>query len=253
MSGSEKLKSQAKVTVPLVLGLLLWGCGLIPRYYSPSYHRGVYHPVRAGETLWRIARTYGVDLDELQRVNHVRDPRDLKIGRRLFIPGARRVLTVRLPEMRETDGKARPPSQRSKPAEDSSPRVASLPKPRELEFSWPLRGTITTYFGLNTDRRHDGLDIAAPAGTLIKAAAPGKVVFSDWGPGGYGKMVILSHPGGFHTIYAHNRENLVRRGEEVAEGEPVARVGRTGRASGPHLHFEIRLRTIPKDPLFFLP
>lgn len=253
MSGSEKLNSRARLAVALALGFLLWGCGLIPRRYIPFYHRGVYHTVRPGETLWRIARTYEVDLDELQRVNRIREPRELKVGRELFIPGARRVRTVRLPERRKPERKAPPRSRRSRPEREPPPRVAKLPKPRELEFSWPLRGKITAYFGLDKKRRHDGLDIAAPPGTPIRAAAPGKVIFSDWGPGGYGKMVILRHPGGFHTIYAHNRENLVRRGEEVAEGEPIARVGSTGRTSGPHLHFEIRLRTVPKDPLFFLP
>ncbi|MFQ5896531.1 MAG: M23 family metallopeptidase, partial [Nitrospinota bacterium] len=71
--------------------------------------------------------------------------------------------------------------------------------------------------------------------------------------GGYGRTVIIRHLEGFHTVYAHNRELLVRKGEKVVRGQSIARSGQTGRATGPHLHFEIRRRVTPRDPLFFLP
>ena len=100
---------------------------------------------------------------------------------------------------------------------------------------------------------HQGIDIGGPAGTPIRAAEDGIVIFSDRGPGGYGVMVIVRHANGFHSIYAHNEKNLVKKGQKVRQGEAIALVGRTGRASGPHLHFEIRNRTVPKDPLFYLP
>lgn len=100
---------------------------------------------------------------------------------------------------------------------------------------------------------HQGIDIAASSGTPIRAAEEGRVIFSDRAPGGYGLMIILRHAKGFHTLYAHNRRNLVKVGQWVRQGEIIALVGDTGRSTGPHLHFEIRNWASPRDPLFFLP
>ena len=125
--------------------------------------------------------------------------------------------------------------------------------PAEVDFVWPLKGKVTSFFGRRGKRKHQGVDIAAPRGTPIRAAEAGVVIFSDNGPGGYGRMVILRHPNGFHTIYAHNSKNLAEKGRRVRQGEVIAQVGSTGRATGPHLHFEIRNRTQAKDPLFYLP
>jgi murein DD-endopeptidase MepM/ murein hydrolase activator NlpD len=79
------------------------------------------------------------------------------------------------------------------------------------------------------------------------------VIYSDWGPGGYGRIVILQHRGDVVTVYAHNQHNLVRVGDLVRQGEYIATVGKTGRATAYHLHFEIRRRTVPVSPFLFLP
>ena len=88
----------------------------------------------------------------------------------------------------------------------------------------------------------------------MRAAARGRVIFSDWGPGNFGRMVIIRHAGGeFHSVYSHNQVNLVKRGQVVRRGAPIARVGATGDVQTAQLHFEIRYRTRPRDPLTYLP
>ncbi|MBI3599116.1 MAG: M23 family metallopeptidase [Nitrospinae bacterium] len=120
-------------------------------------------------------------------------------------------------------------------------------------FIWPLKGKLTSGFGFRSKRKHDGIDIAAPKGTNIFAAADGKVIFSGWGPTGYGKLVIVKHSNKYVTVYAHNYKNFTENGQTVKKGEKIALVGDTGRATGPHLHFELRVNRIPVDPLPFLP
>ncbi len=119
-------------------------------------------------------------------------------------------------------------------------------------LEWPLIGVLYARFGPRGETKHDGIDISAPEGTAVNAAADGEVLYSG-DQKGYGHVVIVEHPGGLLTLYAHNRENLVREGQKVKRGEPVARVGYAGKTSGPHLHFEVREGGIAKDPFRFLP
>jgi murein DD-endopeptidase MepM/ murein hydrolase activator NlpD len=140
---------------------------------------------------------------------------------------------------------------------DNSPKTSSsLQEPHSLEhvqLIWPLLGVITRDFTQGDKHRHDGIDIAAPKETSIRAAADGKVIYSDWGPGGYGRIVILQHGGDMVTVYAHNERNLVSIGEFVRQGNHIATVGKSGRATSYHLHFEVRRKTVPVSPLPFLP
>ena len=122
-----------------------------------------------------------------------------------------------------------------------------------MHFSWPVKGKITSAFGTRRHRMHDGIDIAAARGTPVRAAAAGKVVYADHRIAGYGRLIIIRHAGDFFTAYAHNERNLVARGDHVKKGEIIARVGETGRATGPHLHFEIRRGATPVNPLAYLP
>jgi murein DD-endopeptidase MepM/ murein hydrolase activator NlpD len=115
-----------------------------------------------------------------------------------------------------------------------------------------VQGEVSRGFEQNATRRHDGVDIVAPRGTSIQAAADGEVIFSGWGPGGYGRIVILQHQAEVITIYAHNHDNLVRLGQRVRQGEPIATVGQSGRATGNHLHFEVRYKAVPIPPYKFL-
>ncbi|NEQ73887.1 MAG: peptidoglycan DD-metalloendopeptidase family protein [Okeania sp. SIO2C9] len=106
-------------------------------------------------------------------------------------------------------------------------------------YTWPSKGTLTSGYGWRWGRMHRGIDIAAPTGTPIVAAAPGVVTYANWNSGGYGNLVEIKHPNGSLTVYAHNSQILVREGQKVAQGELIAKMGSTGRSTGPHLHFEI--------------
>ncbi|MDI9568467.1 MAG: M23 family metallopeptidase [bacterium] len=175
---------------------------------------GGIHTVVRGDTLWDLSRRYGVSLEALQQANPGVDPRRLVPGSTLIIPGAERQLAN---------------------------RAASA------TFIWPVRGRISSSFGPRQGGFHYGLDIACPQGSSIKAARSGRVVACGW-QGGYGRVVVIDHGNGIETLYAHASELLVRAGQWVNQGEVIARVGSTGRSTGPHLHFEIRIDGIRVNP-----
>jgi murein DD-endopeptidase MepM/ murein hydrolase activator NlpD len=138
-----------------------------------------------------------------------------------------------------------PPATPAAKAPVASVRRSSSP------LSWPLRGVLYARFGRKGRSPHDGIDLAAPAGTPVRTAAEGSVLFA--GPQqGYGLLVIIEHPHGLVTVYAHNRDLRVRTGQQIREGQVIATVGESGKTSGPHLHFEVRQDGAPVDPLDFL-
>lgn len=108
-------------------------------------------------------------------------------------------------------------------------------------YVYPAQGTLTSGYGWRWGRMHRGIDVAAPIGTPIVAAAPGVIEYSGWNSGGYGNMVEVRHPDGSMTRYAHNSRNLVRVGQQVSQGEQIAEMGSTGYSTGPHVHFEIHM------------
>jgi murein DD-endopeptidase MepM/ murein hydrolase activator NlpD len=121
----------------------------------------------------------------------------------------------------------------------------------ESGLIWPANGSVTGGFGMRWGRMHEGIDISAPTGTPIWAAAAGTVIYAGW-LGGYGNLVVLDHGNGLATAYAHASVILVAVGQEVAQGETVALVGSTGHSTGPHLHFEVRVNGVAVDPLLYL-
>lgn len=121
-------------------------------------------------------------------------------------------------------------------------------------YIWPANGVFTSGYGWRWGRMHNGIDIAAPVGTPIFAAAAGVVTYAAWNDGGYGNLVEIAHPDGSFTLYAHNHRNLVREGQEVEQGEQIAEMGSTGFSTGPHLHFEIHpAGQGAVNPLAYLP
>jgi lipoprotein NlpD len=214
---------------------------------------GVVHQVHAGETLWRISRAYGVPLDVLLRENSLEDPGRLAKGTLLYIPGATQV--VRVPPAPEPPPLARVeprPSRRAGPA--SIPRAGAHPLDRAAHgepLLWPVPGVLISGFGVRERDHHDGIDLACPQGTPVRAAEDGVVLFAGE-QRGYGNLVVIAHDNDLVTIYAHNEENLVAQGDRVSRGEEIARVGHSGNATGPHLHFEVRVGTHARDPLGFL-
>ncbi len=120
-------------------------------------------------------------------------------------------------------------------------------------YIWPAKGTLTSGYGWRWGRMHQGIDIAAPTGTPIMAAAPGVISFAGWNSG-YGYLVEIQHPDESLTLYAHNSQILVQEGQTVAQGELIAKMGSTGRSTGPHLHFEIHPRgNGAVNPIAYLP
>lgn len=232
-----------KPKVPLLFFLSLFsffsdGCAL--RSPAPPQRRpqGFYHVVKSGENLFRIGKAYDLPYQELARINRIDDPNQIHVGRRVFIPGATRQL----------------------PVEIITPLKASIERPSAADqaergkegFIWPITGNITSKFGPRGETFHDGIDISAPEGNPIRAIERGEVIYSDQ-LRGYGNLVIVRHPGGFVSVYAHNKSKLVREGQKVAQGEVIGEVGSTGRASAPHLHFEIRKDNVAQDPFYYLP
>lgn len=225
--------------IPLgAVALLAAGC---PARFAPdmlvpvpdAQAVGVYHRVGQGETLSSICRSYEADCQEIAEVNGIMDPDHIEVGQRIFIPDAT--------------------ASRQAAAPPGKPDQEVTIRKWKGRFVWPVHGVLTSRFGVRHGRRHDGIDIAAPAGTAVRAAADGKVLYSGDQQTGYGNLVIIRHPDDMITVYAHNRRNLVAEGDRVEQGQTIAQVGSTGRSTGPHLHFEIRKRTKPRNPLFFLP
>ena len=217
---------------------------------------GVHHTVHKGQTLFGIAKAYGIDLEVLRRANHIRDASKIKTGMQLWIPGASRVLDVQKTQNRSTSTVTRSTKKKRTVKPRTVTRSAKKKhtvKPRKGFLIWPTKGTLTSGFGKRNGRKHEGIDIAAPKGTAIYAAAAGKVVFSGWGPTGYGKMVIIKHRNHLSTVYAHNSKLLVKKEKQVKQGQKIALMGSTGRSTGPHLHFEVRNDTKPKNPIKYLP
>lgn len=206
---------------------------------SGAARGGVYHVVQPGENLFRIAQSYNLGYEELARVNGIKDPRRITVGQRIFVPARDR-------SQRAEEARSGP----SKGDESSVENESTID--RQRVFLWPVSGSLNSGFGPRGSGFHDGVDIAAPEGTPIRAVEQGEVIFSNQ-LRGYGNMVIIRHRGGIVSVYAHNQVNLVREGQQVERGDTIARVGSTGRVTGPHLHFEIRKNNLAQDPMHYLP
>jgi murein DD-endopeptidase MepM/ murein hydrolase activator NlpD len=202
----------------------------------PPEMKGVYHVVERHQTFYRICKTYGVDIKEVASLNGIVDPSKIQTGQRIFIPGAKKVLKVEI----YIDDVAAEQGEKLKIAY------------KKLDFIWPVEGKISDVFEGAESKRHQGIDIPSPLGTPIRASNAGMVIYSNNTIKGYGNLVILRHSEEYVTVYAHNQVNLVEEGTWVEKGQIIGKVGQTGRASGPHLHFEIRRNNKAVDPLDFL-
>lgn len=216
---------------------------------------GLLYRIAEGDTLWDLAVAYGVDPDVVIRANPDTEPAALQIGDWLLIPGARPREQVVMVAARG-GGDSR---------QAAAPQVAPQPTPAPGSPAadggfeiWPLSGEITSPFGwrihpVRGNRSfHDGIDIAGDTGDIIVAVAPGVVTLAEW-YGGWGLTVKVDHGGGLVTRYSHASRLLVRVGETVAAGQPVARVGSTGVSTGPHLDFGVYVNGKAQDPLDWLP
>ena len=192
------------------------------------YSHGIYHTVDKGETLWKISKAYNADIKEIIEANRIDNQEFITAGQNLFIPDAKRRININL----------------SEPVGVTSRKG----------YIWPVQGRVVSYYGSIADNvKNKGIDIAAPQGTNVVAARSGKVVFSDDKVKGLGKTLIIQHDNGYSTLYAYNSENLVSPGDNVEQNQAIAKVGRTGRAKKPSLHFQIRKGHEPENPYYYLP
>ncbi len=246
--------------------------------------RPLVHVVQPGDTAYGVSRRYGVDLTEMVRLNDIPPPYTLVPGQRLAMPGG--ILRASLGENGEPDATTTPEERAQTAAPDpAEPAVAAatsrtaaepeseaaaptrqeaaLPLPRgsipqpppraEERFLWPLEGQIVARFGSRSDGVHnDGINIAAPRGTPVRAAENGVVAYVGEELRGFGRLLLIKHDDGWVTAYAHNDSILVRRGDTVRRGQVVARVGSSGNVARPQLHFEVRRGTRAVDPLTVL-
>jgi murein DD-endopeptidase MepM/ murein hydrolase activator NlpD len=230
----------ARITLALACCALLGaGCASGMKREAAKWNRT--HVVRRGDTLWSLAERYGTSVDALAAANEIDDPSRIRVGQQVRVPDRPTLRApgsgIGGPMLGSVSAAYRPPS--------GSGRAPTL--------RWPVSGRLSSPFGRRGASMHEGIDIAATRGTPVRAAAPGRVVHSDWSISGYGNLVIVEHRGGLVTLYAHNHVNKVRVGQTVEAGQVIAEVGRTGQATGPHLHFEVRRDGKPRDPLDFLP
>ncbi|MFH1753307.1 MAG: LysM peptidoglycan-binding domain-containing M23 family metallopeptidase [Candidatus Omnitrophota bacterium] len=213
--------------VLVCLTIFMVGCAGMGEVTAPSRpvqkkESGLYHKVRAKETLWRISKMYGVNLETLAAANSLPDKKKIYEGQVLFIPQA--------------DAKG----------------FGDVPK--ERSFIWPIKGKIISYYGSTTEQvNNKGIDIKARHGEPVAASRSGKVSFIDDKMKGFGMTIILDHDDGYSTVYAYNSQILVETGQNVRQGTVIAKAGQSGRAASPRLHFEIRKKHEPQNPLHFLP
>jgi murein DD-endopeptidase MepM/ murein hydrolase activator NlpD len=239
------------------------------------------HVVNRGDTLISIARRNNVPVTELARANNLDQSARLSLGMKLTVPAAKSAAAV---------APAAPPVVAAAPAQPvaavapatkmaaaggppQSARLASattnvveekpVVEPTSVKsseatgalptFRWPVRGKVITSYGAKTNgKSNDGINLAVPEGTPVKAAEDGVVAYSGNELKGYGNLVLVRHSNGYVTAYAHASELLVKRGDTIKRGQIIAKSGQSGEVGSPQLHFEIRKGSSPVDPLQFL-
>ncbi|MDX2177523.1 MAG: peptidoglycan DD-metalloendopeptidase family protein [Candidatus Sumerlaeia bacterium] len=222
---------------------------------SPAPARNEY-TVRSGDTLSGIAARLGRSTKDLAEFNGISNPNSLKVGQRLEVPpeGWRAAEPEPAPRAERREEPPAPSARnetRSGGGGNAPP--ASSPSARRGRFIWPLEGRVVRRFRDTATEKQLGLNIAAPVGTPVRAARDGRVIYSSDAIDAYGHMVIVQHDDGVATCYAHTQGALVREGQQVRQGEIIARVGNTGRGLEPFLHFEVRRNGAAVNPEQYLP
>ncbi len=222
--------------------------------------RDTLYAVRRGDTLYSISKAANVTVDDIARANSMRQPYTLSIGQQLLIPQARTnsAIFAQAQTTQARPGPAKIENATVAPRNVGDiARTASYTPPSGLmansQFSWPVKGAIiSTYGSGDLGRRNDGVNIAAPAGTPVRAAAAGEVVYRGSELDGFGNLLLVKHEQGYVTAYAHNDAMLVKKGDRVRKGQVIAKVGDSGAVTSPQLHFEIRQNLKSIDPIALL-
>lgn len=219
----------------------LVGCGPSPLRESNRKPPGYWYIAKGGETLQTLRKgDRAFNIVDVEEINGLRATEKLVKGQKVFLFGVRKTTG----NERVSGAKPRRPRKTGTPAKQT---------PGNRKWRYPINGArLTSRFGRRGNRPHKGVDFAAKMGTPIYATADGVVIYSGSRQRGYGNLVILKHSDDYVSVYAHNRRNLVDEGQKVRQGSQIAELGNSGRSTGPHLHFEIRHRGKPLDPLRLL-
>jgi murein DD-endopeptidase MepM/ murein hydrolase activator NlpD len=238
------------------------------------------HIVNRGDTLMSIARRNNVPVAELAKANNLDQSAKLSLGMKLTVPGSRSaaaapvaqpvvaapaqpVAPVAAPATKMASAGGPPQSARlasattnvveEKPVVEAASVKSSEATGALPTFRWPVRGKVITSYGAKTNgKSNDGINLAVPEGTPVKAAEDGVVAYSGNELKGYGNLVLVRHSNGYVTAYAHASELMVKRGDTIKRGQIIAKSGQSGEVGSPQLHFEIRKGSSPVDPLQFL-
>lgn len=197
--------------------------------------------VKPGDTLYKVAQAHNMETSRLAQLNNITDPSQLRVGQVLRLDGS-------VPQPEPGPAVATPVT----PVAPVTP-VGSASTPRAsdaslINWGWPAGGKVIQGFNSSTK----GIDLEGAPGEPVQAAADGKVMYAGNGVRGLGNLILLGHSDGFITAYAHNESLLVKTGQEVKKGEKIATIGQTDTTS-PRLHFEVRRRGTPVDPMSYLP
>jgi murein DD-endopeptidase MepM/ murein hydrolase activator NlpD len=214
-------------TLFVVLLLVMTGC--FAKRSVPTSEQERIYTVAKGDTLERIAARAGLSAEELSEYNQIINPRSLRVGQIVKIPAV---------------GPLDQESLMRAALRDTGARKVRISHVRGYvgAFAFPVHGALyTSKFGWRGARFHEGTDFGAPEGTPIYAAHDGVVILESRSHGQYGRIVVIQGEN-LLTVYGHNSRNHVSVGDKVSKGEHIADVGETGRATGPHLHFETRIR-----------
>ena len=219
------MQPAVKIVFLLSVTIALGACSAYRPYSDdPAPNEYIVQP---GDNIHLVAFAFETTPEDLRRENPWVGPRKLAPGMRLMVPRAAPTDPL-AGGVREFDG--------------------NTTLPGSADFVWPLRKyRVSSRYGRRWGRLHAGIDLRAPPGTPIRSAADGRVTFAGF-RGAYGYKIIISHGRGVETVYAHNSRNLVKRGQRVRQGEIIGNVGRTGNATGAHVHFEFRRHGQPLDP-----
>lgn len=252
--------------------------------------KGVYHIVKKGETTYSIARAYSISLRDLAQTNNIKDVSNIKVGSVIFIPDAVRVIddVMAAAKMADTDNRRSTvwredkvpdrempsppvltepsdvgtadasrqfPSEVSGADKEKHPAVETNDQvyPDQSKLVWPVKGKVKTSFGIQPNKTyHNWIKIVCPAGTPVKAAARGTVIFSA-NLKDFGETIIIRHSNGFATVYTHLKKRHVKADQTVKKGETIALAGEMDEKGGVYINFEVRHKGKAQNPLLYLP
>ncbi|MGN0929539.1 MAG: LysM peptidoglycan-binding domain-containing protein [Alphaproteobacteria bacterium] len=249
------------------------------KIYMPNT---AFHIVQKEDTVYSISRKYNVNLNSLVKLNNLKEPYIIITGQKIILPAsnvdvklavnekttkpntptqpkittpARQVETeIKTPTKIETEIQTTVTAQKSEQTKETVNKIIARPAPlTSQKFMWPVKGKVISDFGVKTNgKRNDGINISAPIGTKVASVENGIIAYAGNELKGLGNLIIIKHDKDYMTIYAHNDELKVKKGDKVKRGDIIATVGKTGRVTTPQLHFEVRQKTKSINPVAVL-